>query len=97
MQIDKGKDSAGFMMKDALESMALLKAEEMIYRKNQNREERRQEMETIKTAMFETLMESAVPNETGGFTFTLEGKTYQIMDTLEISKIAQDHGYIIIY
>ncbi len=54
-------------------------------------------METIKTAMFETLVESAVPNETGGFTFTLEGKTYQIKDTLEISKIAQDHGYIIIY
>ena len=54
-------------------------------------------METIKTAMFETLVESAVPNETGGFTFTLEGTTYQIKDTLEISKIAQDHGYIIIY
>ncbi len=54
-------------------------------------------METIKTALFETLIESAVPNETGGFTFTLEGKTYYIKDTLEISKIAQDHGFIVIY
>ena len=54
-------------------------------------------METIKTALFETLIESAVPNETGGFTFTLEGKNYNIKDILEISKIAQDHGYIIIY
>lgn len=54
-------------------------------------------METIKTALFETLVESAVPDNNGGYTFTLEGKTYQIKDTLEISKIAQDHGYIIIY
>lgn len=54
-------------------------------------------METIKTAMFETLVESAVPDEAGGYLFTLEGKTYHIKDTLEISKIAQDHGYIIIY
>ena len=54
-------------------------------------------METIKTALFETLLESAVTNEDGSFTFTLEGKTYRINDTLEISKIAQDHGYIIIY
>lgn len=51
----------------------------------------------VKTAMFEALIESAVPNEEGGYTFTLEGKTYQIKDTLEISKIASDHGYIIIY
>ena len=54
-------------------------------------------METIKTALFESLMESAVPAEEGGFIFTLEGKVYRIKDTLEISKIAQDHGYIIIY
>lgn len=53
-------------------------------------------METIKTALFETLMESAVPDG-DGYIFTLEGKTYRIKDTLEISKIAQDHGYIIIY
>jgi hypothetical protein len=54
-------------------------------------------METVKTAMFETLIESAVPDGEGGFIFTLEGKTYNIKDTLEISKIAQAHGYIIIY
>jgi hypothetical protein len=47
--------------------------------------------------MFETLIESAVPDGEGGYTFSLEGKTYQIKDTLEISKIAQQHGYIIIY
>ncbi|WP_144400049.1 hypothetical protein [Geobacter pickeringii] len=54
-------------------------------------------METIKTALFETLVESAVPDGEGGYSFTLEGKTYRIKDTLEISRIAQDHGYIIIY
>ena len=54
-------------------------------------------METVKTAMFETLVESAIPDGEGGFTFTLEGKTYRIRDTLDISKIAQEHGYIIIY
>ena len=54
-------------------------------------------METVKTAMFETLIESAVPEEGGGYIFTLEGKTYKINDTLEISRIAQAHGYIIIY
>ncbi len=54
-------------------------------------------MQTVKTALFETLIESAVPNGDGGYSFTLEGKTYQIKDTLEISRIAQDHGYIIIY
>ena len=54
-------------------------------------------METVKTALFETLIESAVPDGNGGYIFTLEGKSYRIMDTLEISKIAQAHGYIIIY
>jgi hypothetical protein len=54
-------------------------------------------METVKTALFETLIESAVPDGNGGYMFTLEGKSYQIKDTLEISKIAQTHGYIIIY
>lgn len=54
-------------------------------------------METVKTAMFETLLESATADGEGGYTFTLEGKTYTIKDTLEISKIAQAHGYIIIY
>lgn len=51
----------------------------------------------VKTAQFETLIESAVENGDGTYTFTLEGKSYRINDTLEISKIAQDHEYIIIY
>ncbi len=54
-------------------------------------------METVKTAMFETLIESVVPDGEGGYIFSLEGKSYRIRDTLEISKIAQAHGYIIIY
>jgi len=51
----------------------------------------------VKTAMFESLIESAVDNGDGTLTFNLEGKSYIIRDTLEISKIAQDHDYIIIY
>jgi uncharacterized protein YlzI (FlbEa/FlbD family) len=51
----------------------------------------------VKTALFEALIESVQENGDGTLTFTLEGKTYTIKDTLEISKIAQDHGYIIIY
>lgn len=51
----------------------------------------------VKTALFETLIESAVENGDGTLSFTLEGTTYIIKDTLEISKIARDHEYIIIY
>jgi hypothetical protein len=51
----------------------------------------------VKTALFETLIESAVDNGDGTLTFTLEGKSYIIKDTLEISQIARDHEYIIIY
>ena len=54
-------------------------------------------METIKTAMFETLMELAVPDGNGGYTFTLDGETFSIKDTLEITGIATKKGYIIIY
>jgi hypothetical protein len=54
-------------------------------------------METVKTALFETLIESALPDGEGGFIFTLEGQTYKIKDTLEISRIARAHDYIIIY
>lgn len=54
-------------------------------------------MDIYKTALFETLLESAVPIDEGGYIFTLEGNEYRIKDTLEISKIAQAHGYIIIY
>lgn len=51
----------------------------------------------VKTALFEALLESAVDNGDGTWTFTLEGKSYLITDTLQISKIAQEHDYIIIY
>jgi hypothetical protein len=51
----------------------------------------------VKTALFETLLESAVDNGDGTWTFTLEGKTYTLTDTLQISRIAQEHDYIIIY
>lgn len=51
----------------------------------------------VKTALFETLIESAVDNSDGTYTFTLEGKVYIIRDHLEISRIAQQHDYIIIY
>ena len=54
-------------------------------------------METIKTASFEYLIELAKENPEGGYTFVLDGETYQIKDVLEISKIATAHGYIVIY
>ncbi|WP_460597539.1 hypothetical protein [Geomonas sp. Red276] len=54
-------------------------------------------METIKTASFESLIECAVPNEEGGYDFTLDGEVFKIKDTLEITPIATKKGYIIIY
>lgn len=54
-------------------------------------------MSMVKTALFETLIESATDNGDGTYTFSLEGQTYIIKDTLEISKIAQQHDYILIY
>ncbi len=54
-------------------------------------------METIKTASFEYLIELAKPNPEGGYTFVLDGESYQIADVLEISRIATRHGYIVIY
>ena len=51
----------------------------------------------IKTATFESLLDGAVPDGQGGYHFTLEGKTYQIPDKDEARKIAEAHGYIIIY
>lgn len=54
-------------------------------------------METVKTASFEYLIDLAKKNEDGGYTFILDGESYQIEDVLEISKIATSHGYIIIY
>ncbi|MDA8428044.1 MAG: hypothetical protein M0T70_02185 [Geobacteraceae bacterium] len=51
----------------------------------------------VKTATFEALLEGAKPVETGGYLFTLEGKSYHITDKDEVRKIAEQHGYIIIY
>ncbi len=51
----------------------------------------------IKTATFEALLADAVPDGQGGYTFTLEGKSYSIKDKDEVRKIAEQHGYIIIY
>jgi hypothetical protein len=56
-----------------------------------------QEGEMVKTALFESLIESCTENGDGTWTFILEGKSYIIRDHLEISKIAQEHDYIIIY
>ncbi|MDY0301304.1 MAG: hypothetical protein RBQ99_06940 [Trichlorobacter sp.] len=50
----------------------------------------------IKTATFEALLESLV-EEDNGYLFTLEGKKYRIKDRDEVVKIAEEHGYIIIY
>ena len=54
-------------------------------------------METIKTATFEALLESALPDGNGGYIFTLDGERFPIKDTLEITGIASRKGYIIIY
>jgi len=54
-------------------------------------------METVKTASFEYLIDLAKQNPDGGYTFVLDGETYQIEDVLEISSIATKHGYIVIY
>lgn len=51
----------------------------------------------VKTATFETLLADAVPDDNGGYLFTLEGKTYHLQDRNEVCKIAEAHGYIIIY
>ncbi len=51
----------------------------------------------IKTATFEALLADAVPDGQGGYRFVLEGKAYYLQDKNEVRKIAEDHGYIIIY
>ena len=51
----------------------------------------------IKTATFEALLSDAIPDGHGGYHFTLEGKTYNLLDKDEVRKIAEAHGYIIIY
>lgn len=50
----------------------------------------------VKTATFEALLESLV-EDGDGFVFTLEGKSYRIKDRDEVRKIAESHGYILIY
>ncbi len=54
-------------------------------------------MTMVKTASFESLIELAKENPEGGYTFILDGESYQINDVLEISKIATEQGYIVIY
>ena len=54
-------------------------------------------METIKTASFEYLLGLATEKEQGGYRFVLDGAPYDIDDVLEISKIAEQHGFIVIY
>ena len=54
-------------------------------------------MTMVKTASFESLIDLAKENPEGGYTFVLDGESYQINDVLEISKIATEHGYIVIY
>lgn len=51
----------------------------------------------VKTATFEALLEDARPDGEGSYLFTLEGKTYRLSDRDEVRKIAEQHGYIIIY
>lgn len=50
----------------------------------------------VKTATFEALLES-VQEDSEGMLFVLEGKSYRISDKDEVRKIAESHGYIIIY
>lgn len=50
----------------------------------------------VKTATFEALLESLV-EDGDEFVFTLEGTTYRIKDRDEVRKIAESHGYILIY
>jgi len=54
-------------------------------------------METIKTASFEYLISLARQRADESYDFTLDGETYHIQDVLEISRIAEKHGYIVIY
>jgi hypothetical protein len=51
----------------------------------------------VKTATFEALLSGAEPDGHGGYQFTLEGKTYHLQDKDEVRRIAEEHGYIIIY
>ena len=50
----------------------------------------------VKTATFEALLES-LQVDGDAFVFILEGRQYRIVDRDEVRKIAESHGYIIIY
>jgi hypothetical protein len=54
-------------------------------------------MDAVKTASFEYLIGLAKEVPEGGYLFTLDGESYRIDDVLEISRIAEKHGYIVIY
>ncbi|MBC8018608.1 MAG: hypothetical protein H7X83_08835 [Verrucomicrobia bacterium] len=41
----------------------------------------------VKTAIVEALSENARTDDAGGYLFTLEGKTYRIMDKDEVRRI----------
>jgi hypothetical protein len=51
----------------------------------------------VKTATFEALLEGLIPDGANGFIFKLEGKTYRLQKRDDVRKIAEEHGYIIIY
>jgi hypothetical protein len=51
----------------------------------------------VKTSTFEALLDDVISDGQGGYNFTLEGKTYHLRDKDEVRKIAESHGYIIIY
>lgn len=50
----------------------------------------------VKTATFEALLES-LQEDGDGYVFTLEGKEYRISERDEVRRIAESHGYILIY
>jgi hypothetical protein len=54
-------------------------------------------LETIKTASFEYLISLTREEPDGGYLFVLDGVEYRLQDVLEISRIAERHGYIVIY
>lgn len=51
----------------------------------------------VKTATYEALLNDVQEDGAGEYSFTLEGKNYRLQDKDEVRKIAEAHGYIIIY
>lgn len=52
---------------------------------------------TVKTASFAALTALARENPEGGYSFVLDGTSYQTEDVLEISRTATRHGYIVLH